>query len=135
MNTWNVSGRLIKDPEVASSVCKLCLSVGNSALDENKKPTSSLFNFTAFGKTGEMIAKYFKKGSTIELSASVRHNTYKNKEGVVVTTTEFYVERVDFPPKPTTESGGGEKQNTKTQAKSTKAEPSESIEDDEEFPF
>ena len=140
MNTWNVTGKFIKDPEMSASVCRFCLSVANSALDDEKKPISSLFNFTAFGKMGETITKYFKKGSTIEVTASLRHNTYKNKQGVEVTSTEYIVEKIGFPPKSSVDSANNnEKSELKAQAKPVKTEPSkvESTEtiDDEEFPF
>lgn len=142
MNSWNVTGRFIKDPETTTtqggtSVCRFCLSVADSQYDKDKKLVSSLFNFTAFGKMGEAVAKYFKKGSTIELTARVAHNTYKNKQGIEVTATEYYVEKMSFPPKSTASSDNGENTPEKTQTKTKNYNQSDnsSIEDDEDFPF
>lgn len=52
----------------------------------------------AFGKTAEMIEKYFSKGRGIIVDFKVQTSSYTNKEGKKIYQTDLVVESVEFPP-------------------------------------
>jgi single-strand DNA-binding protein len=76
-----IDGRLTKEPEVKSyGSDKKLTSVSiasNTGFGDNKK--TLYFNCTAFGKTGEAIAKYVNKGDQIIISGGISQNKKDDK--------------------------------------------------------
>ena len=62
--------------------------------EEVKNP--NFFNCTAWGKTGEVIANYLKKGDPIHISGEIKQNEYTDKEGVTRYSVELGVDDFDF---------------------------------------
>jgi len=60
---------------------------------------SDFFNCIAFGKTGELISEFVKKGALFPIWGKVQNRNYTNKDGVKVYITEIIVDGFDFPPK------------------------------------
>ena len=79
----------------------------------------------AWGKTGETIVKYFKKGNRIGVSGNIQTRTYENNNGAKVKVTEVYVESIEFIDSKSSVS------NEKVSDKK-KEEPVEEVEDAEE---
>lgn len=126
MNNVNLMGRLARDPELRViqgntelTVTKFSLAVTRKYKAANEeKPKADFFECVAWGKTGEFIDKYFKKGNMIALTGAIETDSYTNKDGVKVKTVyirvtdaEFTGERTgsspDNRPEPTPENSDG----------------------------
>lgn len=101
MNSIALLGRLTKDVEVKfnavsnTAIAKFTLAVDRKFKKEGQ-PTADFLNCVAFGKTGENISKFFKKGSKIALIGSVQTGSYDNKEGKKVYTFDINVNEFEF---------------------------------------
>ena len=87
------AGRLTKDPEVMSygtgkSFTKLSIAC---SLGFGEYAQTYFVNATAFGKTGENINKYFKKGDQIIFQGTPQQNKKDDKvyHGVVISSFAF----------------------------------------------
>lgn len=63
---------------------------------KGKDKETDFINFVAFGKTAEFIEKYFPKGAQMLIVGRLQTDSYTNKEGVKIYTTEVLVEEVEF---------------------------------------
>lgn len=52
----------------------------------------------AFGKTAEVIEKYFAKGKGIIVDFHIQTNSYTNKDGKKIYQTDIICDAVEFPP-------------------------------------
>ena len=101
MNNCIFIGRLTKDPEIRHSGEKnTCIAHFSLAVDRRYKKegqtTADFFDFTAFGKLGEFVEKYLKKGSKIAVTSECRNNNYTNKDGKKVYAINFYATSIEF---------------------------------------
>ena len=88
----------------------------------------------AFGKLGEHVEKYYRKGLKVAITGHIQTGSYVNKEGRRIYTTKVVAEEMEF-----TESkavaqkvGNGQGWNTGLQSYSDGFEP---LGDDEDLPF
>jgi len=104
MNKCQFSGRATDEPTLkvlggGTSVCNFNYAVKRDFKDKTTgNYESDFFNCQAFGKTGELIADYVKKGSLFPIWGRVQIRSYE-KDGVKKWITEIIVEGFDFPPK------------------------------------
>ena len=98
LNQIFLMGRLTRDPETrffaddqGKSVTRFTIAVNR---DYGEKV--DFINCTAWNKTGEFVEKYFKKGSLILVIGSLELDSYTNKDGQKVYTTEVRVSKVSF---------------------------------------
>lgn len=98
MNKVFLHGRLTADVETKTSQSGKSISRFSVAEDdgfgENKH--TNFHPCVAFGKTGENIAKYFGKGSSIVLVGRIKRDSYKKEGGDTVRTADIIVEGFDF---------------------------------------
>jgi len=83
MNTITIIGRLAKDPEPKTTQSGKTLTKFVVA-DERKTQSGnkvSYFSCTAWGKKGEFIAQYFKKGKPISLYGSCYIDSVDRDDG------------------------------------------------------
>jgi len=88
LNQCEFIGRLGKDPESrympnGDAVTSFSLAVGSTWKDKNsgeKKESTEWVNVTAFGKLGEIIAQYCKKGSQIWLQGRMKTDKFQDKD-------------------------------------------------------
>lgn len=66
--------------------------------DGNAMTETHFHKAVAFGKLGDTICEYFKKGSPILLSGRLSTRSYASKEGVVRKITEIIAEDFNFVP-------------------------------------
>lgn len=115
MNKVTLAGRLTRDPEITYSNSGAGVSRFSIAVDRRFKKdgdaNADFINIVAFGKTGEFVEKWFKKGSGIVLSGRIQTGSYTNKDGKKVYTTDVIAEEVEFPQG--SKSAGGQ---TRTEA-------------------
>ena len=95
MNKADLHGRLVRDPEVLTSVTKFTVAVDRK-YKKDGDATADFISCVAFGKTGEAIGKWLHKGSEIALSGRIQTGSYTNKNGQKVYTTDVIVEEFDF---------------------------------------
>ena len=96
-------GRLTKDPEVrytngenATAIARFSIAVDRRFKNNNGEYETDFFNCTAFGKQGEFVEKYLKKGTKIVLSGRIQNDSYTNRDGQKVTTVQIITEEIEF---------------------------------------
>lgn len=102
MNKCVLMGRLTRDPEVrytqgdnASAVARFSLAV-DRRFKKDGEQTADFINCVAFGKTGEFIEKYGRKGTKFVVEGRIQTGSYTNKDGQKVYTTDVVVEQIEF---------------------------------------
>ena len=100
MNKVILMGRLTRDPEVRYTEGGVAISRYTLAVDrKHTKDGADNADFipcVAFGKAGEFVEKYLKKGTKIAVTGRIQTGSYTNKDGVKVYTTEVVVEEQEF---------------------------------------
>ena len=116
MQKWVATGRLTNDPTIRYSqgdkpccFAKFSIAVNRRFKRENE-PDADFINCTAFGKTAEVIEKYFTKGMKMEVVGEIRTGSYTNKDGAKVYTTEVAAEEVGFAESKQNGNSGGQSQ-------------------------
>ena len=102
MNNISISGRLTKDIELSKTVngttlTRFNVAVASELKDENGERKADFFVCIAWRESAESIAKYFKKGSPIELWGSMNSRNYTAKDGHASTIWELNVRGWGFP--------------------------------------
>lgn len=95
-------GRLVKDPELrytqgGTSVASF--SVANNrtyVASGEKKEFVSYFNCVAWGKMGEIIVQYSKKGHRIGIEGRLQQRSWEDQNGNKRSTVEVIVENFQF---------------------------------------
>ena len=98
MNKVSLHGRMTKDVELNSgsvTVAHFSIAVDRK-YKKDGEPTADFINCVAFGKTAEIISKWFRKGFEIVVSGRIQTGSYTNKNGQKVYTTDVVVEEFDF---------------------------------------
>ena len=113
MNKIIFMGRLTRDPEVRyggasnTAVARFSLAVDRRFKREGD-PDADFFNCVAFGRQGEFVEKYLRKGTKILMEGEVRNNNYTNQEGKTVYGFEFVANSIEFAEsKSASENNGG----------------------------
>jgi len=102
MNLCIFTGHISREPELkfvpstGMAVTKFSLAVNDGW---GEKKTTSFLNMVAFSKTAEAIANFITKGSKVTVRCHVKTDSYDNKEGRKVYTTDFIVDEIEFPSK------------------------------------
>lgn len=95
-----LGGRLTAEPELKTtqtgvSVCSFSLAV-NRRTKPGEEQKADFFNVTAWRGTGELVARYFHKGSSILVSGSIQNNTWTDQNGQKHYRTDIIAEEVNF---------------------------------------
>lgn len=104
MNSITLLGRIGRDPETRTfengSVTSFSLATSESFKDKNgdRQEKTEWHNVSFWGKQGELIAKYFKKGDPILMNGKLTYREYE-KEGVKRTISEVIGQGFEFVPK------------------------------------
>ena len=102
MNSVQLIGRLTRDPDVRYSNGETAIAIARFtvAVDRRIKKDSEnnadFINCIAFGKTGEVVEKYFRKGQRIALNGRIQTGSYTNNEGQKIYTTGVIAENIEF---------------------------------------
>lgn len=102
MNKVILMGRMTKDPEVRYSqgdtptaTARFSLAVDRKFKREGEQ-NADFINCVAFGRTGEFIEKYGKKGTKFLAEGRIQTGSYTKQDGTKVYTTDVVVEQVEF---------------------------------------
>ena len=103
MNKAILIGRLTRDPDVRYSqtdsnmaIARFSLAVDRRYKKQGDETTADFFNCTAFGKQGEFVEKYLKKGTKIVVTGRIQNDNYTNKDGQKVYSVQIIVEEMEF---------------------------------------
>lgn len=102
MNKAILMGRLTRDPEVryTNGDKPMCIARYTLAVDRRFKREgqdgADFIPCVAFGKGGEFVEKYCKKGTKLAVSGRIQTGSYTNRDGQKVHTTEIVVEEQEF---------------------------------------
>lgn len=105
MNKAMLTGRLTRDPDVRYSQGEnqMCISRFTLAVERRRSrnqdgnaQTADFISCVAFGKTGEFVEKYARKGMKFDVVGRIQTGSYQNKEGQTVYTTEVVIEDIEF---------------------------------------
>ena len=103
MNKAILIGRLTRDPDVRYSqtdsnmaIARFSLAVDRRYKKQGDETTADFFNCTAFGKQGEFVEKYLKKGTKVVVTGRIQNDNYTNKEGQKVYSVQIIVEEMEF---------------------------------------
>ncbi len=102
LNKWIGVGRLTKEPELrytpnGASVCSFSIASNQTWVkDGAKKEKVSYFDLVAWGKTGETIAEYVKKGHRIALAGHLQQRSWDGEDGKKRYAIEIVVEQFQF---------------------------------------
>lgn len=100
MNIVILHGRLTADPTIrqsnsGKSIAGFTVAVdGFKDKDGNKQ--TDFIRCTAFGQTGDMLARYWTKGKEIALEGNLRQNDYTDNNGTKHNSYQVVVNRVHF---------------------------------------
>ena len=94
---------MTRDPEVrystgenATCIARFSVAVNRRFKNSDGNYDADFINCIAFGKSGEFIEKYFKKGMAIGISGRIQTGSYTNKDGIKIYTTDVVVEESEF---------------------------------------
>lgn len=144
MNKIILVGRLTKDPEIqattnGTSLLRFNVACKSKLKDEDGRQNVDFFVCVAWREKAELIHKYCKKGSMLQISGSMGSRSYEKQDGTKQTIWEINVEDVEF--LSSTNEEGTEREEkamtkTKSKAKPKQAElmPLDDV-DDENLPF
>jgi single-strand DNA-binding protein len=103
LNKVVLIGRLIRDPELrvipsGTSIASFSIANSKNYLQQGERVDKvSFFNCIAWGKTGEIIAQYCKKGKQIAIEGRLQSDSWEDKEtGKKRTKVEIVVDNFQF---------------------------------------
>ena len=111
MNKVILMGRLTRNPEVRyggannTAVARYSIAV-DRRFKRDGQPTADFFNCTSFGKQGEFVEKYLRKGTKVVIEGELQNDNYQNKDGQMVYGTRIIVNSVEFAESKNSQSGG-----------------------------
>lgn len=105
MNKVILIGRMARDPEVRYSqgaepvaVCSFAVAVDKpySRNRQEGEPTADFINCVAFGRRGENIGQFFRKGNRIALQGRIQTRSYQDQQDNKRYVTEVVVDDFEF---------------------------------------
>lgn len=98
-----ITGNLTRDPELrtttsGTNVCSFSVAVNRTykGADGENKEDVSYIDCVAWGKLGEVISNYAKKGSGVLVSGRLSQRSFEGKDGVKRSRTEIVAEDFNF---------------------------------------
>lgn len=102
MNSVVLMGRLVRDPDVryaqsdqAMAVARYTLAVDRRVRAGQEKQ-ADFISCIAFGKAGEFIEKYCKKGTKLVVRGHIQTGSYQKQDGTKVYTTDVVADEQEF---------------------------------------
>lgn len=100
-NLVMINGRLARDIDLkysqgGTAIASFSVAVSRSYKNQQGERETDFINCTAFGKTAENIANYFKKGSMIGIQGEYQNNNYIKDDGTKVYRDHLKVDNFGF---------------------------------------
>ena len=101
LNKAILIGNLVADPELKQtpggvSVCSFRIGVQRRFKDANGAYSSDFINIVAWRQQAEFVAKYFRKGTAIQIVGSLQSRDYTDQQGNKRYVTEVVADEVSF---------------------------------------
>lgn len=102
LNSVSMAGRLTNDPELRtvgeSAVAKFGLAVNRTWKNKSgeKQEEATFLDIEAWGKTGELVAQYLKKGSPCYLEGRLKMDKWQTKTGEARQSLKVVADSVQF---------------------------------------
>ena len=135
MNRFEFLGRLSKEVESKSiatasgkamEVATFSIAVNRRIVGADGERQADFFNLTAFGKTAEFCAKYFKKGQQVLVTGRIQNRSWDDSQtGQRKYTTDYIIENCYF----------ADSNRTKDETAQPATEDFITIDETEELPF
>ncbi len=145
MNKVILIGRLGKDPEVRYTqtaeplaVCRFSVAVDRPYKKERQEgeATCDFINCVSFGRRGENIGQYFRKGNRIAVTGRLQVSSYTDQQGNKRYSTDVVVEDFEFcESKSGSSNAGADMNNQAGQTTLNGFSIDNSLDDDEDLPF
>ena len=107
-------GRLTRDAEVrysqgdaSTAVARFSLAVDRRFKRDGDDQSADFINCVAFGRTGEFMERFGRKGTKFLVEGRIQTGSYTNKDGQRVYTTDVVVEQVEFAESKASSDNGG----------------------------
>ncbi|MBQ1847144.1 MAG: single-stranded DNA-binding protein [Clostridia bacterium] len=97
-----LGGRLTADPELKKtqngdiSVCSFTIAVNRRFSRANEQPQADFINCVAWRQQAELLAKYFRKGSSVCVVGSIQTRSWTDNQGAKRYATEVIVDEIQF---------------------------------------
>lgn len=97
MNKVNLIGNLTKDPELrytkqGTPVASYTIAINNRYGEQQQ---TDYINISTWGKSGEFVSKYFKKGQPIAITGRLRNKNFESN-GIKRYEMEVVTEDIEF---------------------------------------
>lgn len=145
MNKIILLGRLARDPDVRQTqgnepmaVCRFSVAVERpySSRRTEGDATADFINCVCFGKRGESIGQYFRKGNRIAITGRLQVSNWQDNNGQKRYSTDVIVEDFEFCENKGTNNGSSAPAPTPSPAQpNNNGNDFFPIDDDEELPF
>ena len=98
MNTYSLIGNIVGDVKEERTRNGVVMVKNSIAYNERVKgeKVRHYFNFVAYGKTAELIIKWFNKGDEIGISGKMTQNSWNGNDGKRHSRFELLVNDVSF---------------------------------------
>ena len=102
LNKVMLGGRLTADPELKQTpngiqVATFTIAVNRrTRSSDNSHPNADFFNVTAWRATAELVARYFRKGSSIFIIGTIQNRSWTDNQGVKRYATDIIADEVNF---------------------------------------
>lgn len=97
-----LGGRLTADPELKKtqngdiSVCSFTVAVNRRFSRANEQPQADFINCVAWRQQADLLAKYFRKGSSVCIVGSIQTRSWTDNQGAKRYATEVIVDEIQF---------------------------------------
>ncbi len=111
MNSFNCIGNAGADPvlkqtQSGKQVCEVGICVRRPTKDKQGKYENDWFRVEAWGKTGEILAQYVKKGHKFGVCGRIEIETWTDKQGKPGTTVKIIANTIELIEAPPGRDGG-----------------------------
>ena len=148
MNKAILMGRLTRDPDIRYSqgqdpmcIARFTLAVDRRQRKQDGQQSADFISCVAFGKIGEFIEKYVRKGTKLAITGHIQTGSYTNRDNQKVYTTDVVLESAEFAESKSSGSAAGHSDQSQTRQQTPQPEMDPdgfmNIPDgiDEELPF
>ena len=96
-----LGGRLTADPELKQTqsgvpVVQFGIAVNRRYSNGTQQQETDFFNVTAWRGTADIVARYFRKGSSICVTGTIQNNTWVDRQNVKHYRTDVIADEVFF---------------------------------------
>jgi single-strand DNA-binding protein len=101
LNSVNLTGRLVRDPELrytpgGVAVANVNIAVQRSFTNAEGEREADFPSVVIFNKQAENVANYLTKGSLVAVEGRIQTRKYENDEGKMIYVTEVVANAVHF---------------------------------------